>query len=197
MVIDLTYEDSKHNAIQHVGDDLADIRDDADMRRDNEHAQHLADQADESKRDPFDFADDRPAPGFQRALDSARQSRYCQTRFHHDELSADNELSQIFGDGDAELVVDRAVVGEELGDLPARGGVEEVGGAGVGAVVAVATCSDDGPGLADRDGEAEPVALRAIVGQEFEELVAEVGVGGCCPTHEVETKCSDRRGCEA
>ena len=37
--------------------------------------------------------------------------------------------------GTAEVVACRAVVGQELGDLPARGGVKQVGGAGVGAVV--------------------------------------------------------------
>ena len=80
-------------------------------------------------------------------------------------------------DGEAEDVERRAVVGEELGDLVARGGVEEVGGAGGGAVVVVPEVPDDGGGPVDRDGPAELVVCRPVVGQELEKLIAEVGVG--------------------
>ena len=79
----------------------------------------------------------------------------------------------------------------------ARCGVEEVGRTGVGAVVVVPGGPDDGGGTADHDGPAEPVVRRAVVGQELEELVAEVGVGGGCPANEAETNRSDRWNCEA
>ncbi len=61
----------------------------------------------------------------------------------------------------------------------ARGRVEEVGGAGVGAVVVtvVRRNPDDGGYAADRDGEAEQVAGPAVVGQDLEELIAELSLG--------------------
>ena len=74
--------------------------------------------------------------------------------------------------GDAEDVVGRAVVGQELGNLPARGGVEEVGGAGPIAVVVVEIGPDDGGGPGDRDGEAEDVLRRPVVGKELGDLPA-------------------------
>ena len=45
------------------------------------------------------------------------------------------------------------------------------------AVVIVKGGPDDGGGAADRDGVAKDVPRRAVVGQELEELIAEVGVG--------------------
>ena len=65
----------------------------------------------------------------------------------------------------------------QLGDLPARGGVKQVGGAGARAVVVVPVGPNDGGSAADRDGDSEDVVRRAVVGQELEELIAEVGVG--------------------
>ena len=50
--------------------------------------------------------------------------------------------------------------------------IEEVSGAG-----AVSPGPSDGGGAADRDGAAELVGPRAVVGQELEELIAEVGGG--------------------
>ena len=80
-------------------------------------------------------------------------------------------------DGVAEEVADRAVVGQELGDLVARDGVEEVGGAGVDAVVVVVkACADDGGGVADRDGAAEVVLSRAVARKELGDLTARGGV---------------------
>ena len=68
-------------------------------------------------------------------------------------------------DGDAEPVRQVAVVGKELGDLPAGAGVEEVGGAGANAVVIVPPGPDDSGGAADRDGDAELIEHRAVIGQ--------------------------------
>ena len=72
----------------------------------------------------------------------------------------------------AEIETRRAVLRQEFGDQLARGGVEEVGGAGELAVVVVPRCSHDGGFPADRDGEAEDVIRRAVVCQDLEELVA-------------------------
>ena len=68
------------------------------------------------------------------------------------------------------MVFFRAVVGQELEELPSRGDVEEVCRAGVVTVVVVVVppCSGNGGGAAYRDTAAEPVALRAVVGQELE-----------------------------
>ncbi len=44
--------------------------------------------------------------------------------------------------------------------------IKEVCRAGVGTVVVVAVSPNDGGGAADRDGPAEPVKSRAVVGQE-------------------------------
>ena len=87
-------------------------------------------------------------------------------------------------DGDAELVLLRAVIGEELGDLEARGGVEEVSRAGSFAIFVVAPCPDDDGGAADRYGVAEFIKRRAVIRQELGNLIAEVGVGRCFPANE-------------
>ena len=76
----------------------------------------------------------------------------------------------------AEVVVRRAIVGQELGELGTGYGVKEVGRAGVGAVVIVTYGSDDGGGAADCDGVAERLTCRAIFGQELEELGTGDGV---------------------
>ena len=75
-------------------------------------------------------------------------------------------------DAVAEVVARRAVGGGELGDLgPARAGVlEDVGRAGIAAVVIVAVRPDDGRVAADRDAVAEVVARRAVGGGELGDL---------------------------
>lgn len=95
MVIDMNNAATRREeAIQHAEETLADSRDDAEMRRDDAHAQDAEDRVEQAQRDEFDFMDDRPTPGVQRALDSARQSRFCQERFHG---SGSAELDAAFG----------------------------------------------------------------------------------------------------
>ena len=90
----MAYAQRKQRAIENVAGILADARDDAAMRRDEEHARAVEDRAETGERDVFDFVDDRPSPGFQRALDSARQSRFVQERFH---VNDSVELDAAFG----------------------------------------------------------------------------------------------------
>ena len=79
-------------------------------------------------------------------------------------VGPDDGGSAVERDGMAESVVLRAVVGQEFGNLLAREYVEQVGGAGVGAVVVVPHGPDHGGGAADRDGPAEQIVRRAVVG---------------------------------
>ncbi len=103
----MSHAERTQRAIEHVDGILADARDDAAMRRDEEHARDAEDRTETAERDVFDFTDDRPEPGFQRALDSARQSRFAQERFHG---SGAAELDAAFGpdkdDDDRELTDD-------------------------------------------------------------------------------------------
>ena len=65
-------------------------------------------------------------------------------------------------DGRAEVVAAHAVTGCDLHELCAGGGVEEVYGAGLRAVVVVTIGPDDGRGAADGYGEAEAVNALAV-----------------------------------
>ena len=90
----MSYAQRKQRAAENVAGLLSDAEHDAAMRRDEEDARAAEDRAEQSQRDVFDFADDRLPVGHQRALDSARESRFCQERFHGDDAA---ELRAAFG----------------------------------------------------------------------------------------------------
>ena len=104
----MSYEQRKVDAVEHVDNILADARDDSEMRRDERRVRDAEDRAGTAERDSFDFADDRPAPGFQRALDSATQSGFAQARFYG---GGSDELDAAFGSGRADD--DGAVVDDD------------------------------------------------------------------------------------
>ena len=67
-------------------------------------------------------------------------------------------------DGRAEYVASCAVVGQEFEELHTRGSIEDVGRAGVVAVVVVPGGPYDGAGAADCDGDSKLVVERAVLG---------------------------------
>ena len=90
----MTYAQRRQRAIEDVRGLLADARDDREMVLDEQHARAAEDRAETGGRDAFDFMDDRPSPGHQRALDSVRESQFCQERFHGDDAA---QLRAAFG----------------------------------------------------------------------------------------------------
>ena len=79
---------------------------------------------------------------------------------------------------DQEIPCANGSVAVQISRARRRGGsIKEVCRSGFAAVVVVPKGPDDDGGAADRDGAAEAVTPRAVVGKELEELIAEVGAG--------------------
>ncbi len=94
--MDMSYAERKQRAIENVDGLLADQRDDAEMVRDEQRVRDAEDRTETGERDAADFMDDRRSPGFARAVQSVRESRFAQERFHG---SGAAELDAAFGSG--------------------------------------------------------------------------------------------------